>query len=131
MYSWGHYNIQYNQKAIEPLGEAVSNTELFRRLARVFLFGDDVFTRDDDEIMSKAMLWDHKNLDGITLQSLTEQGFARDLMLVMQKTGHHIGTVNFQQHRESLNLSAHKVKLAETCWLCTAKVLMIRKNTLL
>ena len=77
MYSWGHYNIQYNQKAIEPLGEAVSNTELFRRLAQVFLFGDDVFTRDDDEIMSKAMLWDHKNLDGITLQSLTEQGFAR------------------------------------------------------
>ena len=77
MYSWGHYNIQYNQKAIEPLGEAVSNTELFRRLAHVFLFDDDVFTHDDDEIMSKAMLWDHKNLDGITLQSLTEQGFAR------------------------------------------------------
>ena len=29
MYSWGHYNIQFNHKAIEPLGEAVSNTELF------------------------------------------------------------------------------------------------------
>ena len=77
MYSWGHYNIQFNHKAIEPLGEAVSNTELFRRLAQVFLFGDDVFTRDDDEIMSKAMFWDHKNLDGITLQSISEQGFAR------------------------------------------------------
>ena len=38
-YSWGHYNIQFNHKAIEPLGEAVPNTELFRRLAQVFLFG--------------------------------------------------------------------------------------------
>ena len=77
MYSWGHYNIQYNHKAIEPLGEAVSNTELFRRLAKVFSFDDDVFTRDDDKIMFDSMMWDHKHMGNITLRSLSEEGFAR------------------------------------------------------
>ena len=77
MYSWGHYNIQYNHKAIEPLGEAVSNTELFRRLAKVFSFDDDVFTRNDDEIMVESMIWDHKHMENISLRSLRKEGFAR------------------------------------------------------
>ena len=34
MFSWGHLYLSYNNPAIEPLGEAVSNTELFRRLAK-------------------------------------------------------------------------------------------------
>ena len=33
MFSWGHFYVSLNTPAIEPLGEAVSNTELFRRLA--------------------------------------------------------------------------------------------------
>ena len=33
MFSWGHLYITYNHQAIEPLGEAVPNTEMFRRLA--------------------------------------------------------------------------------------------------
>jgi anaerobic selenocysteine-containing dehydrogenase len=36
MFSWGHLYLSLNQKAIEPLGEAVPNTELFRRLARAW-----------------------------------------------------------------------------------------------
>jgi len=34
MFSWGHLYLSLNQRAIEPFGEAVPNTELFRRLAR-------------------------------------------------------------------------------------------------
>src|SRR5215510_5993403 len=34
MFSWGHFYLSLNQPAIEPLGEAVPNTELFRRLSR-------------------------------------------------------------------------------------------------
>jgi anaerobic selenocysteine-containing dehydrogenase len=34
MFSWGHLYLSLNQQAIAPLGESVSNTELFRRLAR-------------------------------------------------------------------------------------------------
>ncbi len=33
MFSWGHLYVTYNHRAIEPIGEAVPNTELFRRLA--------------------------------------------------------------------------------------------------
>ena len=77
MYSWGHFNIQYNHKAIEPLGEAVSNTELFRRLAKVFSFDEDVFARNDDKIMFDSMIWDHEHMEDITLHSLSEEGFAR------------------------------------------------------
>ena len=73
MYSWGHYNIQYNHKAIEPLGEAVSNTELFRRLAKVFSFNDNVFTRNDDEIMVASMIWDHKHMENIWSSTFTQR----------------------------------------------------------
>ena len=34
MFSWGHFYLSLNQPAVEALGEAVPNTELFRRLAK-------------------------------------------------------------------------------------------------
>ena len=33
MFSWGHFYVSLNNPAIEPLGEAVPNVEMFRRLA--------------------------------------------------------------------------------------------------
>ena len=47
MYSWGHFNLQFNDKAIEPHGESVSNTELFRRLAVYMGFQEDTFGSSD------------------------------------------------------------------------------------
>jgi anaerobic selenocysteine-containing dehydrogenase len=38
--SYGHLHLQVNQPAIAPLGEAVSNTELFRRLASAMGFSE-------------------------------------------------------------------------------------------
>ncbi|MEO8040098.1 MAG: molybdopterin-dependent oxidoreductase, partial [Betaproteobacteria bacterium] len=43
MFSWGHFYLTLNRKAIEPLGEAVSNAELFRRLAGAMGFDDPFF----------------------------------------------------------------------------------------
>ncbi len=46
--AWGHLWMGWNEAAIEPLGEAVSNTECFRRIAGAMgltepsLFDDDV-----------------------------------------------------------------------------------------
>ena len=60
MYSWGHFNIQYNDQAIEPVGEAVSNTELFRRLALTFSFEKDIFQQNDENLMFKSMNWDQR-----------------------------------------------------------------------
>ena len=77
MYSWGHFNVALNQPAIAPLGEAVSNSELFRRLARRMGFDEPVFQRNDEEIAGEALDWQAPHLDGITLDSLRETGFAR------------------------------------------------------
>jgi hypothetical protein len=46
-----------NQKAIGPLGEAVRNTELFRRLARTMGFDDRQWQRSDEEMALDALDW--------------------------------------------------------------------------
>jgi len=77
MFSWGHLYITYNQQAIEPLGEAVPNTELFRRLAARMGFDDPVFRRSDEEMIAEAFDWSHPNMEGITVASLKAQGWQR------------------------------------------------------
>ena len=128
MYSWGHFNIQYNHKAIEPLGEAVSNTELFRRLAKVFSFDEDVFARNDDKIKFDSMIWDHEHMEDITLHSLSEEGL-QGLMSVMPKPEYLTVLGNFQPHQNGLNLPAPKVKQAEKYLMFIARALKTRRNT--
>ena len=77
MYSWGHVNLQLNKPAIEPLGEAVSNTELFRRLAAHMEFEDADLHRTDEEIVNDSLDWNADQLSGITLDTLRRDGFAR------------------------------------------------------
>ncbi len=78
MFSWGHMYLSYNNRAIDPIGEAVPNTELFRRLAAAMGFDDDpYFTRSDEEMIAEALLWDNPVLEGITLEALKEKGFIR------------------------------------------------------
>ena len=77
MYSWGHFNLQYNDQAIQPIGEAVSNTELFRRLAKKMGFQNNGCDIGDEEIMRLALDWDHTHLDGISSDLLQERGFSR------------------------------------------------------
>jgi len=50
MFSWGHFFFTYNHKAIDPPGEAVSNTELFRRLAKMMEFPEDHWYRSDIQL---------------------------------------------------------------------------------
>lgn len=77
MFSWGHLYMTYNKRAIEPIGEAISNAELFRRLARGMGYDDPFFQRTDDELMRDSMDWSAPAMQGITLESLRETGFAR------------------------------------------------------
>ena len=48
--SWGHTYITYNQPAIAPVGEALPNTEIFRRLAAAMGFDDPAFDASDEEL---------------------------------------------------------------------------------
>src|ERR1700761_8334123 len=77
MFSWGHLYVSLNTPAIAPLGEAVSNPELFRRLAARMGLTDPCFTRTDQEMMAEAFDWSSPLLDGITLDSLRTTGWAR------------------------------------------------------
>ena len=55
MPSWGHLWIGWNDAATAPLGEAVSNTEMFRRLATAFGFDEPALHLSDEEQIDIAV----------------------------------------------------------------------------
>jgi anaerobic selenocysteine-containing dehydrogenase len=77
MFSWGHFYLTLNQRAIEPPGEACSNAEIFRRLANTMGFTDPEFTRSDKELVEGCIDWTAPQVKGISLDSLTKDGFAK------------------------------------------------------
>jgi anaerobic selenocysteine-containing dehydrogenase len=77
MFSWGHLYLSYNNAAIEPLGEAVPNTELFRRLAKAMGIEDPSFYRTDDEMIEASLDWTNPVLQGIKLEDVKAKGYAR------------------------------------------------------
>ncbi len=52
--SYGHLYMLANNAAIEPLGEALPNTEIFRRLAAKMGFNDPCFSESDDQLATQA-----------------------------------------------------------------------------
>ncbi|HUP59986.1 MAG TPA: molybdopterin oxidoreductase family protein [Thermoanaerobaculia bacterium] len=70
--AYGHLYVMYNPRAIEPLGEALPNSEVFRRLAARMGLDDPVFRASDEEMMREA-------LRGMpfTLEELRERGSIR------------------------------------------------------
>ena len=52
--SYGHLYVLANNPAIEPLGEAAPNTEIFRRLAARMGFSEPCFAETDDELAAQA-----------------------------------------------------------------------------
>jgi anaerobic selenocysteine-containing dehydrogenase len=77
MFSWGHFYLSLNAPAIEPLGEAVPNREMFRRLAVGMGFDDEIFGLTDEEMALLALDWSSPALEGNTLDLLKERGWAR------------------------------------------------------
>ncbi len=52
---WGHLWIGWNSAAIEPPGEACSNTEMFRRLGRAMGYTEPSLFDDDDTLLRAAL----------------------------------------------------------------------------
>jgi anaerobic selenocysteine-containing dehydrogenase len=77
MFSWGHFYLTLNQKAIEPPGEACSNAEIFRRLARVMGFTEPEFTKLDLELAESAIDWSAPQVTGINMDVMRAKGFAK------------------------------------------------------
>ncbi len=75
--SWGHLYLTYNEKCIEPPGEALPNQEIFRRLAKLMGYEDDNFKWSDAECLEHYVDWNAPTCEGIGLDYLRKHGFAR------------------------------------------------------
>jgi anaerobic selenocysteine-containing dehydrogenase len=53
--AWGHLWMGWNEAAIAPLGEACSNTELFRRLAAAMGLTEPALFDDDESLLAQAL----------------------------------------------------------------------------
>ncbi|MBI1916663.1 MAG: molybdopterin oxidoreductase family protein [Planctomycetes bacterium] len=80
--SYGHLYVQVNSPAIAPLGEAKSNNDVFRLLARRMRFEPELFEIRDEELAAAALKpWAPPRrypaadvFEGITLERLLEEG---------------------------------------------------------
>jgi anaerobic selenocysteine-containing dehydrogenase len=68
--AWGHLWLGWNEQAIEPLGEAVNNSELHRRLARAMGYTEPELYVDDMTALKEA-------LPTVDLDELRRDGFVR------------------------------------------------------
>lgn len=75
--AYGHLYLVYNNPAIEPLGEAKPNSEVFRLLAERMGFDDPCLRETDEEIARSAISGDHPHLKGISFDQLKEKGWVR------------------------------------------------------
>lgn len=74
---YGHYALMCNNPAVEPIGESKPNSEVFRLLAARMGFTEPCFSDTDEEIAAQAISTDHPVFEGITLDRLKRDGWAR------------------------------------------------------
>ncbi len=75
--AYGHLYMMANNAAIAPLGEAKSNTEIFRLLAQGMNFVDPCFNETDDQIAAKAFQQLDERAIHFDWASLKKTGWAK------------------------------------------------------
>jgi anaerobic selenocysteine-containing dehydrogenase len=75
--AYGHHYASLNRPAIAPLGEALPNTEIFRRLAHAMGFADACFADDDLTLIRQALDTRHPRMETVTFEALLAQGWVR------------------------------------------------------
>src|SRR5437762_6586173 len=75
--AYGHLYVMFNARAIEPLGEALPNAEIFRRLAAKMRLDDPDLRVSDEEIMREALAKAEPQTSPITLEMLREKSYLR------------------------------------------------------
>ena len=79
--AYGHYTFSMNKPVIEPQGESVRNTELFRMLAKKMAYvskDDNAFTQTDED-MIREIIDDETNplMEGISYEQLEKNGWVQ------------------------------------------------------
>jgi anaerobic selenocysteine-containing dehydrogenase len=97
--SWGHLWMGWNQAAIDPVGQSVSNTELFRRLAAAMGFTEPSLFTDDDTLLREA-------LPTVDLEALRTQGW---LKVPYPEDGRPWGTGQFPTASGKVELASERL----------------------
>ena len=75
--SYGHLYVLGNDRAIQPLGEALPNSEVFRRLAQRMGFDEPCFRDSDEELCRAALASAHPRMKGIAWETLKRSGWQK------------------------------------------------------
>ncbi|HYI96238.1 MAG TPA: molybdopterin-dependent oxidoreductase [Bryobacteraceae bacterium] len=75
--AYGHYYLQLARPALPAPGEAKSNVEVFRLLAKAMGFTDPCFDDTEDDMIRQALASGHPFLEGITLERLEAERSVR------------------------------------------------------
>ncbi|MDI1341175.1 molybdopterin oxidoreductase family protein [Polaromonas sp.] len=72
--AYGHTDVLLNRPAIAPVGQARTNTDIFRGLAARMGFSEPCFLEDDETLCRTA--FSHRDGDRINFDELLDKGFA-------------------------------------------------------
>ncbi len=76
--TYGHSFISLNRPAIAPLGQALPNSEIFRRMAAALGYSDPCFAESDLQMLEQLVTaQQHPRFEGISWQRLLDEGFVR------------------------------------------------------
>ena len=74
---YGHLYVLANNPAIAPLGEALPNSEVFRRIAARMGFDEPCFRDSDEDICRQAIDSKNPRMQGMDWEQLKQTGFKR------------------------------------------------------
>ena len=76
-FAYGHLYASLNRPAIEPLGEAKPNSEIFRLIARRMGMTHPALADDDVTLIRQSVDTTHERMRGVTFEALAERGWVR------------------------------------------------------
>ena len=76
-FAYGHHYVTLNRPAIDPVGEAKPNSEIFRLLASRMGMTNPLMRDDDLTLIRQALASQSPKLDGVTFDALLERGWMR------------------------------------------------------
>jgi len=75
--AYGHLYVTYNRRSIAPIGEALPNSEIFRRIAAAMNLDHPELRESDEELMRAALTGTGEVMNGVTFEALRERGSVR------------------------------------------------------
>ena len=75
--AYGHLYVTYNRRSIAPLGEALPNSEIFRRIAAAMNLDHPELRESDEALMRAALTGTGEVMNGVAFEALREHGSVR------------------------------------------------------